>query len=334
MPQFKTLQFPNTAKGQADKVRALELEAASGWRVVSETIVAGKFKTETACCFFMIFAPCAFLAGHEPDMITITLERPDALPDKTKAQDRQINVPPYDTNKWQALLHYDAEISTAASKIAPLGPKWLDHMASAYMALQDKSYLQSIVEKIQERAALEESEMARLASEEAEKRRVRQRKEEEDQRAMAARRVLQGDTDEMPWFQKYWAYILAAVLLLILAPLFASLSDSKIDHHKAASVEAVRSAPIEPITHVSPSFDCTKVRSKVLTLVCATPDLANLDNELAKVYAAARERSPDVAALRTEQRLWIRARNNSRADVELLRRLYRERIIALRLHGK
>ena len=74
MPQFKTLQFPNTPDGQLQKTRALEYETASGWRVVSETITAGDFNKEKACCFFLIFAPCAFLAGHAEGIITVTLQ--------------------------------------------------------------------------------------------------------------------------------------------------------------------------------------------------------------------------------------------------------------------
>lgn len=75
MPQFKTLQFPNTPQGQTEKIKTLEIESAQGWRVISETIVPGKFKGEKACCLFFIFAPCAFLAGHKDDTINITLQK-------------------------------------------------------------------------------------------------------------------------------------------------------------------------------------------------------------------------------------------------------------------
>lgn len=75
MPQFKTLQFPNTPQGQTEKIKALEMETAQGWRVISETIVPGKFKGGKACFLFFIFAPCAFLAGHKNDIISITLQK-------------------------------------------------------------------------------------------------------------------------------------------------------------------------------------------------------------------------------------------------------------------
>lgn len=75
MAQFKTLQFPNTAAGQAEKIKALERESAQGWRVISETIVPGKFKGGKACCLFAILPPCAFIAGYKDDIITVTLQK-------------------------------------------------------------------------------------------------------------------------------------------------------------------------------------------------------------------------------------------------------------------
>lgn len=75
MAKFKTMQFPNSAKGQRDKAKALEKASEEGWELVSETIVSGKFKGGKACCFALIFLPCAFLAGHTSDVIQITLRK-------------------------------------------------------------------------------------------------------------------------------------------------------------------------------------------------------------------------------------------------------------------
>lgn len=75
MADFKTLQFPNTPAGQTEKTKALAREHAQGWRVISETITSGDFKKEKACCFFLIFAPCAFLAGNNVGVITVTFQR-------------------------------------------------------------------------------------------------------------------------------------------------------------------------------------------------------------------------------------------------------------------
>ncbi|MDR2738784.1 MAG: SAM domain-containing protein [Treponema sp.] len=73
--EFKTLEFPNTPEGQNEKTVALGGLSKEGWKVVSETITAGEFNKEKACCFFLIFAPCAFLAGHKEGTINVTLER-------------------------------------------------------------------------------------------------------------------------------------------------------------------------------------------------------------------------------------------------------------------
>jgi hypothetical protein len=73
--EFRTLQFPSTPTGQAQKVKALASASNEGWIVVSENIIPGKFKGKKACCLFVIFAPCAFFAGHKDDIIQVTLKR-------------------------------------------------------------------------------------------------------------------------------------------------------------------------------------------------------------------------------------------------------------------
>jgi len=75
MKEFKNLKFENNAKGQRAKVEALAEASKDGWMVVSETLEPGKFKGGTACCLFIIFAPCAFLAGSTDGFINVTLSR-------------------------------------------------------------------------------------------------------------------------------------------------------------------------------------------------------------------------------------------------------------------
>ncbi len=75
MKEFKTLKFPNNQQGQEDKIKSLQEASAGGWKIVSETITPGKFKGSKACCLFVIFAPCAFFAGHTDGEINVTLER-------------------------------------------------------------------------------------------------------------------------------------------------------------------------------------------------------------------------------------------------------------------
>jgi ribosomal protein L7/L12 len=161
MSQFKTLEFPNTSSGQARKNRTLEIETSQGWRVVSETIVPGKFKGSNACCLFLIFAPCAFLAGHEDGVISVTLER-DNAPKRVQQNESPPAAPStsvnFDRAKWNALLQYDPEVAAAAKSLSGLDPKWTDELASSYLALGDKQYLPTIVSQILERSQSEQRE--------------------------------------------------------------------------------------------------------------------------------------------------------------------------------
>jgi hypothetical protein len=54
----------------------------------------------------------------------------------------------FDTEKWNALLQYDDDLREAAETIRPLGDKWADELARAYLILNDKRYLPNIVTKI------------------------------------------------------------------------------------------------------------------------------------------------------------------------------------------
>jgi uncharacterized protein YecT (DUF1311 family) len=77
---------------------------------------------------------------------------------------------------------------------------------------------------------------------------------------------------------------------------------------------------------VQPSFDCGRVESVNLKLICATPDLATADQTLAAAYRAALASSVDPIALRNDERTWILLRNRSLPDVSVLRSLYAQRI--------
>ena len=79
-----------------------------------------------------------------------------------------------------------------------------------------------------------------------------------------------------------------------------------------------------------PSFDCGRVNSEILKLICATPDLAAADRSLAAAYSQALAASADPAALRESERAWLAERNAGPADVDQLRAAYAERIQALR----
>ncbi len=83
MADFKTLQFPSTPAGQAEKIRALKEHSMGGWRVVSETLQPATTDASDACS-----AACAGLfccgpwgvmkgleAGRKGGTITVTLTR-------------------------------------------------------------------------------------------------------------------------------------------------------------------------------------------------------------------------------------------------------------------
>ena len=60
-----------------------------------------------------------------------------------------------------------------------------------------------------------------------------------------------------------------------------------------------------------PAFDCAKADGEVETLICQDEGLATLDRKLDEVYKAALGKARDDVpqALRTEQRGWIKGRN-------------------------
>lgn len=66
-----------------------------------------------------------------------------------------------------------------------------------------------------------------------------------------------------------------------------------------------------PVLAGPPSFDCAAARSKVEKAICASPALSDLDRRMASAYAAALKGLDDAgkAALRTDQRIFIDARN-------------------------
>lgn len=54
----------------------------------------------------------------------------------------------YDQGKWATLVRYDAEISKLVEVLQPYGQKYVDELAAAYLALNDKAYLPMIIDKI------------------------------------------------------------------------------------------------------------------------------------------------------------------------------------------
>ncbi len=80
-----------------------------------------------------------------------------------------------------------------------------------------------------------------------------------------------------------------------------------------------------------PSFDCGKASTRVETLICDKPRLAELDSELAEAYRTALRDAPWASAnrrIRAEQKEWI-ARRNRCQNARCIRKIYIRRIGAL-----
>src|SRR5207244_6356336 len=86
MPDFRTLNFPNTPAGQQRKVQTLAQWSAMGWTVVSETITPGKYEGGTACCLATLCLPLAFLTPKDAGIITVTLQNRDGAPHPGQAR--------------------------------------------------------------------------------------------------------------------------------------------------------------------------------------------------------------------------------------------------------
>lgn len=100
---------------------------------------------------------------------------------------------------------------------------------------------------------------------------------------------------------------------------------SQAAQEKAASEKAALEAALH-----QPSFDCSKVTSENLKLICSTPDLADADQLMASAYSAATFAVTDKAVLRASQREWVRRRNSEPPIVPTLLALYADRIAQLK----
>jgi hypothetical protein len=78
--------------------------------------------------------------------------QPKRAPIPRKEQpDRRQNEPdvnPYDLEKWHALVKSDADISRSVDALQPFGKKYVDQLAMAYLAFEEKSYLPAIVKLV------------------------------------------------------------------------------------------------------------------------------------------------------------------------------------------
>lgn len=76
------------------------------------------------------------------------------------------------------------------------------------------------------------------------------------------------------------------------------------------------------------SFDCARASSAAERLICSTPLLSSLDEELAEVYSWRRQEATADARLASSQRAWIRRRDEC-ATPGCLQQRYEERVAEL-----
>jgi hypothetical protein len=94
------------------------------------------------------------------------------------------------------------------------------------------------------------------------------------------------------------------------------------------SVGSVFPEPVEPPAYAKvgrASFDCRLARTSVEHMICADPELGELDLQMASAYA---QRRQEQAGSGSEQLAWISARNNC-TDRSCLSRAYQVRIAQL-----
>lgn len=72
----------------------------------------------------------------------------DVSPPRQPAQFISSGAHDYDRAKWNALVTYDEDIAQVEKRLRVLGQQWVDKFAQAYLAINDKSYLPMILNKI------------------------------------------------------------------------------------------------------------------------------------------------------------------------------------------
>lgn len=109
-----------------------------------------------------------------------------------------------------------------------------------------------------------------------------------------------------------------------------AILEQVLENRRLASAAAAADAAAKATTQATqPSFDCSRVTSVNLKLVCSTPSLAAADRELAGAYQQALANAPSPQVLKESQRDWIRRRSVAIADVEVLAAMYSDRTAQL-----
>lgn len=142
--------------------------------VVTAIIASNKGKSGVAWfflgCVLGVFGIIliAVLPSETATTIRVVNEWPEPARDAHAAQPSLPRAPvpapggsSHDARKWQVLKEVDSDVATAAARVAALGARYEDELADKFLALNDKSYLQAIEERIVTRV---EEERARAAA--------------------------------------------------------------------------------------------------------------------------------------------------------------------------
>ena len=76
------------------------------------------------------------------------------------------------------------------------------------------------------------------------------------------------------------------------------------------------------------SFDCAKASSFVEKAICSDQQLSGMDDQLARLYKAARAAATNASTLEAEQKSWLSSRDRC-TDAACLTKAYADRIAAL-----
>ena len=82
------------------------------------------------------------------------------------------------------------------------------------------------------------------------------------------------------------------------------------------------------MTAQAASFDCAKAGTKVEYLICDTPAISKLDDELNAAYKAALQNQPQENAIKQAQKQWVKERNSC-SDVACVAQAYEARLQGL-----
>src|SRR6187401_325360 len=76
------------------------------------------------------------------------------------------------------------------------------------------------------------------------------------------------------------------------------------------------------------SFDCAKASTFVEKAICSDQELSGMDDQLARLYKAARAAATNASTLEAEQKSWLSSRDRC-TDGACLTKAYADRIAAL-----